>query len=100
MTLITFLRNDGTLDREVEADQGSNLLDVAQAAGQPLEGTCNKQLGCATCHVILTKADFARFGPVSDEEEYMLDLAWDVQSTSRLACQIVIDSEPLTVRIP
>ena len=38
MTLVRFLKADGTLDREVERRAGTVLLDVAQANGQPLEG--------------------------------------------------------------
>ena len=37
MTKVRFLKVDGSLDKEVEAPAGSVLLDVAQAAGQPLE---------------------------------------------------------------
>ena len=48
MTLIRFLQADGALDREVEAAEGDNLLDVAQAADQPLEGTCGKAMSCST----------------------------------------------------
>ena len=34
MTLVRFLRTDGSLDREVEAQAGTNLLDFAQAQAQ------------------------------------------------------------------
>ncbi len=100
MTLIRFLKSDGTADREVEAAEGANLLDVAQAAGQPLEGTCDKQMSCSTCHVILAPADFARLSPMSEDEEYLLDLAWDARPTSRLACQVTVGGEAMVVRIP
>jgi ferredoxin len=100
MTLIRFLKPDGSLDREVEAAEGANLLDVAQAADQPLEGTCDKALSCATCHVILGADDLARLEPADEEEEYMLDLAWNTQRTSRLACQIRVSGKEMTVRIP
>ena len=100
MTLIRFLKSNGDLDREVEAEEGANLLDIAQAAGQPLEGTCDKALSCATCHVIIAPEDFDRLSPIDEEEDDMLDLAWNVQRTSRLACQIRVEGETLTVRMP
>jgi ferredoxin len=100
VTRIRFLKGDGSLDREVEAAEGTNLLDVAQEAGQPLEGTCDKQMSCATCHVILAADDFGRLPTASEEEEYMLDLAWDVQPTSRLACQLAVSGELMTVTVP
>ena len=44
MIKIRFLKADGTLDREVEAAAGTNLLDLAQREGQPLEGACEGQM--------------------------------------------------------
>ena len=102
MTKVRFLRVDGELDREVDAPAGSVLLDVAQAAGQPLEGACEGQMACSTCHVIVDPKDFERLPPASAEEDDLLDLAWGVRRTSRLACQIVLgeDMEALTVKMP
>lgn len=100
MTLIRFLRSDGALDCEVEAAEGANLLDVAQEAGQPLEGTCGKQMSCSTCHVILGAEEFALLPPAGEDEEYLLDLAHDARRTSRLACQVMVMGETMTVRMP
>jgi len=102
VTKVRFLRVDGELDREVDAPAGSVLLDVAQAAGQPLEGACEGQMACSTCHVIVDPKDFERLPPASEEEDDLLDLAWGVRRTSRLACQIVLgeDMEALTVKMP
>jgi ferredoxin len=100
MTLIRFLKPDGSIDREVNAAEGANLLDVAQAADQPLEGTCDKSISCSTCHVILSPEDFARLPAASEEEEDLLDLAHNVQRTSRLACQLRVSGGTMTVRMP
>ena len=85
-----------------EADPGARLLEVAQGADMPLEGTCEGQMACSTCHVIVAKEWFDRLPPASEDEEDMLDLAADVVRTSRLACQIVLGEEldGLEVRIP
>jgi ferredoxin len=101
MTLIRFIGVDGTL-REVDAAPGARLLEVAQADGQPLEGTCEGQMACSTCHVIVAAEDFGRLPPPSEDEEDMLDLAAGATRTSRLACQILLtaDLNQLTVRIP
>jgi ferredoxin-2, mitochondrial len=40
MTRVRFVAADGNRIQEVEAPAGERLLDVAQAHGQPLEGTC------------------------------------------------------------
>ncbi|RYY05231.1 MAG: 2Fe-2S iron-sulfur cluster binding domain-containing protein, partial [Alphaproteobacteria bacterium] len=86
----------------VAANPGDRLLDVAQADNQPLEGTCEGQLACATCHVIVDAADFAKLKPASEDEEDMLDLAHNATRTSRLACQIRLTDalDGLTVHIP
>jgi ferredoxin len=102
MTRIRFVSADGASIREVEGAAGERLLDLAQADGQPLEGTCEGQMACSTCHVIVDAADFARLPPASEPEEDMLDLATGATRTSRLACQIWLtdELESLTVRIP
>jgi ferredoxin len=101
MTRIRFLSTGGKV-REVDAPAGERLLDIAQADGQPLEGTCEGQMACSTCHVIVDPADFAKLPRASEEEEDLLDLAMHVTRTSRLACQIVLtpELESLSVRIP
>ena len=87
---------------EVQAEPGDNLLRLGQSAGLPLEGTCEGQMACSTCHVIVAAEDFARLPPASEMEDDMLDLAACVTRHSRLACQIEIDEavDALTVRIP
>jgi ferredoxin len=99
MTRVRFVRRDGAVS-DVEAAAGSRLLDVAQADGQPLEGTCDGVMACATCHVIVDPADFATLPGASPEEEDMLDLVPDAARTSRLACQIFLPAGELTVRVP
>ncbi|WBO21463.1 2Fe-2S iron-sulfur cluster-binding protein [Sphingomonas abietis] len=102
MTRVRFLDAAGDLSAEVEAPAGERLLDVAQAADQPLEGTCEGQMACSTCHVVVAAEDFAQLPPASEMEEDLLDLAAHVTRTSRLACQIWLTDAlgSLTVRMP
>jgi len=102
VTLVRFLKSDGTLDKEVEAKSGQRLLDVAWAAREPLEGACEGVMACSTCHVIVEAKDFENLPAATEEEEDLLDLAAHATRTSRLACQIILtpDMETLTVRIP
>jgi ferredoxin len=101
VTLVRFFKADGTLDKEVEAEPGQRLLDVAWAAREPLEGACEGVMACSTCHVIVDPDDFAKLPAASEEEEDLLDLAAHPARTSRLACQILItaDMASLSVRI-
>jgi len=102
VTLVRFFKADGTLDKEVDAQAGQRLLDVAWAERQPLEGACEGVMACSTCHVIVDAEDFGKLPPATDEEEDLLDLAAHATRTSRLACQIILteDLESLDVRMP
>ena len=102
MTLVRFISADGAREMEVLAPAGARLLDVAQEVGQPLEGTCEGQMACSTCHVLIDASDFAKLPRASEEEEDMLDLASHVTRYSRLACQIHLTEalERLTVHMP
>jgi ferredoxin len=100
MTLVRFLRTDGSLDCEVEAPAGTNLLDFAQAQAQPLEGACEGQMACSTCHVIVGSQDFDRLPRASEDEDDLLDLAVGVTRTSRLACQVALPAGEFTVQMP
>ena len=101
MVRVRFIGRDGEVT-EAEGAPGAALLDVAQAAGMPLEGTCEGQMACSTCHVIVAKEWFDKLPPAVEDEEDMLDLAAGVTRTSRLSCQIVLSEalDGLEVRIP
>jgi len=101
MIRLRFVTRDGGVIAG-EGREGDRLLDAAQAAGQPLEGTCNGQLACATCHVIVDAVDFGRLPSAGGEEEDMLDLVPDATRTSRLSCQVRLTGalDGMTVRIP
>jgi ferredoxin len=101
MVKVSFVTSDG---RKVTTDgqPGQRLLELGQAVGMPLEGTCEGQMACSTCHVIVAADWFDRLPAAVEDEEDMLDLAAGVTRTSRLSCQIVLadDLDGLEVRIP
>lgn len=101
MVKVTFITPQGERV-EAEGKSGDRLLAVAQAAGMPLEGTCEGQMACSTCHVVIAREWFSKLPRASEDEEDMLDLAAGVTRTSRLSCQIVLgdELEGLEVRIP
>jgi ferredoxin len=101
MVKVTFITANGERV-EAEGAAGDNLLRLGQAAGMPLEGTCEGQMACSTCHVIVTREWFAKLPRASEDEEDLLDLAAGVRPTSRLSCQIELteDLDGIEVRIP
>ena len=87
---------------EGEGEVGQSLLEVGQALGMPLEGTCEGQMACSTCHVVVDGEWFDKLPEASEEEEDMLDFAAGVRRTSRLSCQIDLTEEldGLSVTVP
>lgn len=101
MPVINFVKPDGST-HQIEAKEGANLMEVGRDANMGVEGTCGGSLSCATCHVIFDEAGFALVGAASEDEMDMLDLAFGVEDTSRLGCQIKVTDalDGITVRVP
>ena len=92
MPRIVFISPNGERT-EVDAEAGATVLELAWDNAVDIEGACEGSMACSTCHVIVDRAFFDRMPELSEEEEYMLDLAWGVRPTSRLGCQIVVTDE-------
>ena len=101
MPRIVFIEADGNR-KEVDAPLGLSIMEVAHKFDIDIEGACEGSLACATCHVIVEPSWYERLDDPSEDEEDMLDLAFDLQQTSRLGCQIVVteEMEGLTVALP
>jgi 2Fe-2S ferredoxin len=101
MPSMTFIERDGTR-REVDAPLGLSVLEIAHKHGVAIEGACEGSLACSTCHVIIDPAWYSRLAKATEDEEDMLDLAFGLQKTSRLGCQIVMTEalDGLVVRLP
>ena len=102
---MTFKFADGSA-KEVDAPTGLSVMEIAQKNDiEEIEGACGGCMACATCHVYV-HADWwdkaLPDGARSDEEEDMLDLAFDVRDNSRLGCQIEMteDLDGLVVALP
>ena len=101
MPKMVFIEINGTR-REVEAPLGTSVLEVARRHDIDIEGACEGSLACSTCHVIVDPDWYDLLQEASEDEEDMLDLAFNLTKTSRLGCQIVITEEldGLTVELP
>lgn len=106
MPQITFLLKDGT-KQEVQAEENWSIMQVAvehQIKG--IEGACGGSMACATCHCYIDpeweERVTAEDNEQSDEEEDMLDMAFDIRDTSRLGCQVKLNSklDGLVVAMP
>jgi 2Fe-2S ferredoxin len=101
MPKMVFIERDGNR-KEVDAPLGLSVLEIAHRNDVDIEGACEGSLACSTCHVIVERDWFDKLDEPSEDEEDMLDLAFDLQRTSRLGCQLIITEEldGLTVALP
>ncbi|KAK4122160.1 ferredoxin [Parathielavia appendiculata] len=99
---VTFIDKEGA-EHKLAVSKGDNLLDIAQAHDLEMEGACGGSCACSTCHVIVLDQEYYDKMPEPDDDENdMLDLAFGLQETSRLGCQIVMTPEldGLRVKLP
>jgi 2Fe-2S ferredoxin len=98
---MTFIERNG-IPREVDAPLGLSVLEIAHKHGVDIEGACEGSLACSTCHVVVDAGWFGKLAKPTEDEEDMLDLAFDLQETSRLGCQLIMTDalDGLVVKLP
>ncbi len=101
MPKMVFIETDGNR-KEVDAPIGLSVMEIAHRHGVDIEGACDGSLACSTCHVIVEPAWSGKLDEASEDEEDMLDLAFGLEETSRLGCQIIMSEalDGLTVELP
>src|SRR5438132_8307219 len=71
---------------------GQSLLQAAQSCDAPEGSACGGVCACSTCHVYVVKgADL--LSTAEEDEEDILDKAFDVRLNSRLGCQAKISKD-------
>lgn len=81
---------------EVEVPVGTSLLDAARQIDAPEGSACGGVCACSTCHVYIEQGA-SLLSEASEDEEDILDKAFDVQMTSRLGCQAKLQRDGLVV---
>ena len=89
---IRVIDRDGN-KHELEGDPNSTLMEILRDADLDIEAACGGCCACATCHVYINDQWLEKISPKDDDEESMLDQAFDVRDTSRLSCQISLSDE-------
>lgn len=86
-------------DIEIEVPLGSSILQAAKRAKAPEGDACGGVCACSTCHVYVERGA-ELLSEAEEDEEDVLDKAFDVKLTSRLGCQAKIQRDgTLSVRI-
>ncbi len=71
---------------EAAVPLGSSILEAARIGGIPQGSACGGVCACSTCHVYV-KEGAPCLSEMEDEENDILDKAFDVRANSRLGCQ-------------
>ncbi len=79
---------------EIDVALGTSLLKASKLAGAPEGDACGGVCACSTCHVYVEKGA-ELLSPAEEDEEDILDKAFDVRMSSRLGCQAKIQGEGL-----
>ena len=92
MPKIIITNRDGK-KHEIDADPNFTLMEAIRDKGFDIEASCGGCCACATCHVYINEKWMTRVTKSSDDEELMLDLAFDISDNSRLSCQVELSDE-------
>jgi ferredoxin, 2Fe-2S len=71
---------------EVEVPEGTSMLEASKKIGAPEGDACGGVCACSTCHVYVARGK-ELLSEAEEDEEDILDKAFDVRLNSRLGCQ-------------
>lgn len=82
-------------EHALDAIEGWRVMEIIRDHGLPIKAECGGACACATCHVYVEEEWQERLSDLgmemSEDEEDMLDEAFEVNESSRLSCQIIMD---------
>ena len=102
MPKITYIEHNGT-PHEIEVANGLTVMEGAVQNNIPgIDADCGGSCACATCHVYVEEKWFDKLEKKESAAEDMLDMAYEPNKFSRLACQITVTDglDGLVVKMP
>lgn len=78
--------------RETEVPVGTTILGASKKCNAPEGYACGGVCACSTCHVYVLKGA-ELLSEMDDDENDILDKAFDVRANSRLGCQAKIEKD-------
>ena len=87
----------------VEVPNNMSVMEGAVQNNIPgIDADCGGSMACATCHVYVDEKWFDKLKKKDEDEEDMLDMAYQPNKFSRLSCQLIVSNEldGLIVRMP
>ncbi len=77
---------------EVEVPVGTSFLEAARLCDAHVGSACGGVCACSTCHVYV-KEGFSALSEIEEQEEDIMDKAFDVKATSRLGCRARLQAD-------
>ena len=84
--------------KTIEAAEGSRLLDILRNSGEAIQHKCDGQAQCGTCHIFIHE-NRRSVSKIQRNEHEKLDSLVGVGSKSRLACQVVLGNENISIEL-
>ena len=84
--------------KTIEAAEGARLLDAILAAEDKFTHKCEGNVECGSCHVFIHDGRKS-VSKIQRAENEKLDTIVGVGSKSRLACQVTLGGEDVTVEL-
>ncbi len=94
MPKVTFLPDGNS----IEVPAGTSILQAAKACHAQVGFACGGVCACSTCHVYVKQGGDS-LSEQQENEEDILDKAFDVRPSSRLGCQSKVSDEDVVVEI-
>ena len=92
MSNIIVKDRNGNIEK-ISANSGMTLMEIIRDSGLDIEAACGGCCACATCHVYVSDIWLDKLKNMEEEEESMLDQAFNVKKNSRLSCQLEFSEE-------
>ena len=94
-----YLTDLDAIEHELEAIEGWRLMEIIRDYDFPIKAECGGACACATCHVYIDDNWVDKLHTMRQDEEEMLDEAFNVEKNSRLSCQIILNESLDGLRI-
>ena len=93
MAKVTYIEHGGQ-KHEIDVANGLTVMEGAVQNDIPgIDADCGGSMSCATCHVYVKEDWYNKLPKTEMGEDYMLDQAYEPNSSSRLSCQIMVSDD-------
>lgn len=77
---------------DFEEDKSKTLLEFLKENKVEIKSNCEGNGACGKCHISFDKKTYSKFTDITEAELDVLDLSINNTPTSRLACQVKLQS--------